>query len=352
MTKQGGFAVLAVLGGMVFALSITEAVTRVPFPNRIKSSWLEITPRGYVVNQRSVTAHHAWEGAFIRYDFSAQRTRGEEPEAIPQKKVFAFGDSFTFGLHLDESQTFIAHLNQRLRTSSDPTAWRILNAGVGGTGFADWVAYLEEEGHRLSMDAIWIVHNYNDFERMVAKHLYRMRDGDLHPSRRWRQTWIKDLLDRSALWRAVQERSVIASLLQDVMMNSVFYVEEVDPSRDIDASQEHAVVLAAALYDRLVALSQRLGVPVFVTTTGFITSDRLSTLDAAVFRALPSVLAERGIPAVDLTPLLLERGEGSLEAFQLRGDTHPNPEGAYHIADLLWHHVFAPDIFPSFRERP
>lgn len=339
------FALVAVLGGLAVGLVLAEVLVRVFFSDRIKSTWLEMPERGYIVNQAHVTALHTWNDRSLRYRFSGQRTRGDEPDALPGKKVFAFGDSFTFGLLVEENQTFIAHLNSKLSSVQGQETWQIVNAGVGGSGFADWVAYLEEEGGSLSIDAIWIVHNYDDFARMLAKNLYVIEGDSLVESRRWRQTRFKTVLDASSLWRFMQENSVLCSLLQDYFWNRFYFVDEVGVQSYSDA---YAVQLATALYDRLVVVSERFQVPLFVSSSGFVTPDRVKGVNAAVFRALPGILADRGIPAIDITPHLLQQGGGSLESFVIPGDTHPNEVATAQMAALYWRLLFAPDIFPSF----
>ncbi len=84
----------------------------------------------------------------------------EKPEGV--KRVLVFGDSFVFGLGVDQENLFTTHLEQFLDRSTD-RSHRVLNMGVSGYSTDQQLILLVELGLRLAPDVVVLVMCDNDF---------------------------------------------------------------------------------------------------------------------------------------------------------------------------------------------
>lgn len=89
--------------------------------------------------------------------------RGKE-EYLPtsSQTVLAIGDSTTFGLGVDDSETWPAQLQALLRQAS-PDA-QVLNAGVTGYSLLQSFIYLENHGFGFSPETVVLTCGSNDFD--------------------------------------------------------------------------------------------------------------------------------------------------------------------------------------------
>jgi hypothetical protein len=84
----------------------------------------------------------------------------EKPEGV--KRVLVFGDSFVFGLGVDEENLFTTHLEQFLDRSTE-RRHQVLNMGVSGYSTDQQLILLEELGLKLAPDVVVLVMCDNDF---------------------------------------------------------------------------------------------------------------------------------------------------------------------------------------------
>ncbi len=343
--KHTLFALIVVTFSFFMALLAVEAYLRIANHAPVKSTWLEMHERGFMMNRSDMSALHTHDDIRVRYQLSPQRTRGSEVDEN-RTNIWVFGDSFTFGLLLQESDTYLHHLNRFASREHPDSDVHFVNAGVGGTGLADWVAFLETYGHTYPIDGILFLHNYDDFERMIAKNLYILDNSELRTSKRWEETPLKQRLDNNRLWVWIQERSRLASYLQTLLWNTSYFTDVTEyrlpeypmpPSFTTETDfLNYTTALTGRLYVETSRIADELEIPFWVSTTGFIHDDIHNDINGFVFSHLPDLLESAGVYYEDISPKLSELVEGDYDRIRIPRDSHPNPEGASLIARLLW----------------
>jgi hypothetical protein len=148
--------VLAALMGLVFAVAIAEAGLR------IWSTWVAqsdrmdpgLIQRDPILGWRLTPS---WSGQHSHHDFSARYSIGpdgfrHDPHALPPTNgwIAVVGDSFTFGLGVQDDQTFCSLLNQQ---STRPFA----NFGIPGFSTDQEILLVEREILRMKPAEILLV---------------------------------------------------------------------------------------------------------------------------------------------------------------------------------------------------
>lgn len=90
------------------------------------------------------------------------------------RRILLLGDSFTYGVGVDDEQTFAARL-ERILDSTDATT-EVINAGVGGTGTDYALNFFLKAGRPLQPDLVALFFYWNDFGDN-AKHSFVLVDG-------------------------------------------------------------------------------------------------------------------------------------------------------------------------------
>lgn len=340
------FAATAMFLSAFAGLLIIEAALRIADRSPVKSTWLEMHERGFMMNRADTDGLHTYDDIRVRYHLSPQRTRGA---AVNEKdiNIWVFGDSFTFGLLLQEEDSFVHQLNEQVKEAAPESGIRFINAGIGGTGLADWLAFLETYGDELPIDGLLFVQNYDDFARAVSKNLYVIDDaGKLQESRRWREREMKQTLDESRVWKQLQEHSRLFSYLQTLLWNK-YYFEDVTAEQEgvpnpfsefetLDDYHAYTLRIMPLLYARLARFTEERQFPLWITTSGFIGKEEAAEVNDKVFAELPAIANSLDLYYDDITPELSSRINDDYNAIRIPGDTHPNPTGAALIGKLLW----------------
>lgn len=99
---------------------------------------------------------------------------GEVSRAKPPgvSRVLVTGDSYVFGVGVDESNLMTSHL-ERLLNASGGSRWEVLNLGVRGYSTDQEYLLFEELGLRLGPDIVVLVMCDNDFDWNVVDFVYR-----------------------------------------------------------------------------------------------------------------------------------------------------------------------------------
>ena len=95
-----------------------------------------------------------WSEFTTRARINALGIRGPEigPRRPGVRRVLVLGDSFTFGTGVEEDEAFPARIAAELTRAGTPAEG--INAGIGGYGVPDEVAWFEHYGMRLHPDLI------------------------------------------------------------------------------------------------------------------------------------------------------------------------------------------------------
>lgn len=197
-----------------------------------------------------------------------------EPKPAGVRRVLVLGDSFAFGVGVDEAHLLSSVLERRLNAAL-PGVHEVVNLGVAGYATDQELLLLRRLGPRLSPDGIVLVLCDNDLDgnRLDFAYLryYKPRFAlgadsrpvlDALPVRRLGpgqrvKLW---LAERSNLWNALRSRRSELAPLQAAL--GWFQVGEAR------ASADDPIELAAALVRAIREEAERLGAPLVVISTG------------------------------------------------------------------------------------
>ncbi|PWB74841.1 MAG: hypothetical protein C3F15_07315 [Holophagae bacterium] len=253
-----------------------------------------------------------------RYRVSSLGLRGGE--LSPQRpaggqRVVVLGDSFAFGLGVDEDETFAAQLEALLRR--DGRRVEVANLGVPGYHTGQELAWLERAGFALDPDLVVLLYYGNDEigEAFQYDPTFRVLYGDALPV----PYRLKGVLARSAIYRWLA-RADIGRLRRRGDLSSLgsrhWPVTEDRLERLFRACAERDTPLIVANLPLLWS-SQALADP---AGPGYENSDRVNRL------------AERdGVPLVDLRPVLLARRLAPGDDFLRRLLISPDPPQDHHL---------------------
>ncbi|MDJ0867404.1 MAG: GDSL-type esterase/lipase family protein [Myxococcota bacterium] len=130
-----------------------------------------------------------------------------EPKQPGELRILSLGESGTFGIGVDDDQTYSARLEAVLRERLPDRRVTVLNAGVPAWSSFQSRLYLEVRGLALEPDVVLFSHEFNDYLPASLRtgggtEADAVRsDRQLHQSR------------RSALWRSLQRRSALVRFI-------------------------------------------------------------------------------------------------------------------------------------------
>ena len=154
------------LGG-VLALGATEIALRVIDP--LGFNYLTEMKRYIGMRQDDPTLVYTQprdqtvelDGVTVRFNELGLRGAPIGPKAPGEKRVLFLGDSVVFGWGVEEPETFVDGLAQRL-SEADGATWRGINAGVCSYNSEQEERYLRERGFALEPDLVVLVFIDND----------------------------------------------------------------------------------------------------------------------------------------------------------------------------------------------
>jgi lysophospholipase L1-like esterase len=291
------------------------------------------------------------------------------PKPDDLRRVLVMGDSFVFGVGVNNSHTFPARLEQRLNKTAGEALPRfeVVNAGCPGWGTENALAFYRKVGVELDPDLVVVCFYRNDLKDNMRRLVYQLRDGVLSHEPDTRYGRVKRLVDRLPGYRFLAERSHLVNLFRRVVSQwltqphrerrlppSVRDVENPSPTpsptppivieyveNPIPGGPEIPAYLAgqtrvfAALVEGFLETAARDGVPVLlVLLPGLHDCYPEPARDYTAVQTAARYWNERGAPrAIDLRPLFLEKE--NIEAFFLPSDGHYSVEGNALVAELL-----------------
>ncbi|MHC1791357.1 GDSL-type esterase/lipase family protein [Solidesulfovibrio sp.] len=103
---------------------------------------------------------------------NAHGFRGRRPAGPARSdnslRVLCLGDSFTYGVGVDDGQTFPALLEASLQTRFPDRTVEVINAGVPFYDLIDELSYYRDKGRRLAPDVVVVQFYINDLEAMAG----------------------------------------------------------------------------------------------------------------------------------------------------------------------------------------
>ena len=330
-------------------LLLGEVLARLILPQDKMVTWIEMHKEGFVMNQSRGTAFQELDDRRADYRFNKHRLRGGEISS-DKVNVLTIGDSFTFGLLLNEKNTYVHHLQQKA-DALFPDSIQFLNAAVGGSGLADWPKWLEHFGEALNPDYVIYFMNYKDINRALSKNLYVFDENEpdsLIKSQRWEpKTFLRNLGQKN-WYRWLQAHSELANIAVKVLWKYAYFEDvtyNFDPEKSkvpipslnsFDENSEYSTRLANALLNRIDYWCDLNGCQFIIVNTGFFEKENLSMYDQKFYDWLQKPEQKTDMTYFDNIECVLSRIDSTLDEIRIPGDSHPNEEGAEIIADCTW----------------
>ncbi|WP_234567475.1 SGNH/GDSL hydrolase family protein [Rhodohalobacter sp. 614A] len=339
--------ILLVLAGIILAFILAEILVRVFLPQNKMVTWIEMHPRGFMMNQSDIEALHEFDDRTLRYQFNEWGLRGNKKIQQDDINILLLGDSFTFGLLLNQQATYASLLQDRLHANFPSADFQILNGGIGGTGLADWPGWLNQKGESISPDIIILYLNYMDVDRALSKNLYVVEDSKLQNSIRWKPRKIFMSLGRMGWYRWLQEHSELTNILVKLAWRDLYFSDQTDnfsqqnsqvlipPADAFDPKSGYSLQLAKLLTEQLQIWCEQNGCRFILTTTGFFDENSTGAHTFSYYKSLVNETPEN-IYFFDNTPCVHEQTQGDFDNIRIPGDSHPNERGAQIIADCSW----------------
>jgi lysophospholipase L1-like esterase len=326
--------------GIAISLAILEIGVRVLAPQKRAgiciTTWDRVAGTRNIPGARGVARTPEYE---MRMSINSHGLRDREiPYAKPDgvRRILCLGDSYTFGYGVQAAQTYAKLVEDRLRADTEPEVrWEVINAGVGSTGTAHQLAYLTSEGIRYAPDIVTLCFcPANDFWENITSGLFTLAGDSLlqHEAPRTAGRKIQRLTKFIPFYNSLVAHSQLLNLLR-YRISALHYR---DLARNDPDDEDVPAVLQRRdhLTRRLLARMQE-----FCRTRGcdFVLVVIPPPADTDLprrTRELTAFAADRGIPCLDLGPIMAAaEARGAQLIFP--HDGHWNAEGHRLVADAL-----------------
>jgi lysophospholipase L1-like esterase len=337
---------------LIVGLTLVEIGIRLLAPQPMNGSVFEYAPRGYNVLKSKGTAPFEVGASKGVYHLTSPHLRGMPPPANAVR-ILVLGDSFTFGVGLAEEDTYVARLQRKINTVHGAGRVALLNAGIGGSGTAEHLAFLEDFGDEIAPRAVIVFVSIDDFNRAQRSGLYNLRSTDSFvldeaalPTRP-----LKILVQDSDIYNFVIQHVHIAQLIRRVVIGLVFPsypapeslpAKELKSMNSTSADQQR---LVRALFRRMKAWCDLRGVKLAVVNNGW-----------QSYNWLPELLVSERISAFDAAPQVQSVIGSDPASYIIQGDGHPNAKGSAVVAEAVWpfveNFIGNSEVLSGFGTRP
>ncbi len=273
--------------------------------------------------------------------------RGEEPSFGPTRRVAAvFGDSFTFGMGVENHETFTAAVRARLA----PSGWEVLNTGVPTYGPAQEFGVYEDLCRRHRIDTVILQLFQNDVIDQERPPEYGVYQGILYqhvPATWWEKAgaWV---LRRSELLAQVKfhiGRRGSDSRMPDYL-SAGFEREAASEIRSTTALLERWCARARERHQRMIVLyiprSEQVEPQWQPQIERWRREGKQVDLDAAHRSLAAFVKSRTDVSYVDVVEAFRADYRRGGPPLYLSGDLHTNAVGHRRIAGLLINELAGP----------
>jgi lysophospholipase L1-like esterase len=322
-----------VVGSFIASLVLAEIVVRLFSPQPMNGSVYENTLRGYAVNRSKGTVLFSIGANKGVYHFTSPHLRGIKSPQAAEERILVLGDSFTFGAGLSEEDTYVSRLQKKINAAFGVDRIALLNAGIGGSGSAEHLAFLEDFGGDIAPRAVIVFISIDDFNRAERSPLYRLRqpdtleldDGTIPTNALVR--FLHRLGAGSDIYNYIIEHLHIAQLVRRTVILA-FFSPSAGPATarpDDTRSSSEQQRLVRAIFKRMKTWCDVHGAKLVVINNGWRTYDWL-----------PALLSSENITFFDAASQVQPLIKRDLAAYTIMGDGHPNAKGAMLVADAVW----------------
>jgi len=280
----------------------------------------------------------------------------EKPDGV--KRILVFGDSFVFGVGVDQSHLFSTRLEELLNASSS-RRFEVINMGVSGYSTDQEYLLFRELGKALDPDLVILVVCYNDYFGNSTDFIYlkyykpyfamdgrgrlELRNVEVPRLSRWQRVKVW-LGQESQLWNSMRSRRSDVPLLR----GAFDFFQIAVPNRTTDRE----VALTAAIIRDFHREAKESGIPLLVTTTAG--GGGVDEPDGSFRRRdleLEKLLAQEDIEYLDLWPTLVRaRQEDPEKHWGFPGNTHWNIDAHRVAAEAVYERLKANGLAEALHE--
>lgn len=176
---------LLLLGACGFALVMLEGVIRIVAPQPVSGVMYSARPEFGFWIKGGLDKARFQSDARKTYQVTTTEAgyRMDEPVAIPKPKgvtrVLVLGDSFTFGVGVENDETFCHFAEEWLRQKAPGRRWEVVNAGCPGWGTENMLGFWRHRGEMLEPDVVVMAFFRNDLIDNRREMVYRVRAGQV-----------------------------------------------------------------------------------------------------------------------------------------------------------------------------
>ena len=206
-----------------------------------------------------------------RWTVNSQGFRGAADHAVPKpngtRRVVMLGDSFTFGLGVDDDESYPARVQHSLETRCPTTPTDVVNAGVGGYGTSHAAALLEDRAVELQPDLIVYGFFTNDPVDDQVHGLHTLEEGALrrNPPSAQDMSRAKALVDKIPGYDWLIRNSTLVAWVRHQYFLARARRQAPGPSPDgTPVSEPGNLLLTQRLVERMAEVSKALSAPFLV----------------------------------------------------------------------------------------
>ncbi len=187
LRKKIIFAMIPLAFVSMLAVLGLEFFIRAVRPQPLSPPLYRVTDWGYAIKPNLKNAHvESDDGAEYLLSTDALGLRNPDARATSPKpdnthRVLILGDSYTFGVGVEQTETFPA-LTEKILNTSGTLKYQVINAGTPGWGTQNQLAFWREKGKAMQPDTVVIAYYQNDLDDNLRYPLFTVADGKAIPN--------------------------------------------------------------------------------------------------------------------------------------------------------------------------
>ena len=215
------YRIIALLLGFSVALGAAEMAVRVWRPQEVGPSRFAFDRELGEIPVPRQKGQRSYPGVYeFNYSNNSQGFRGSReygPKQPGSFRLLLLGDSFTYGIGVNDDQTFACHLEQSLRQHQPAT--EVINAGCAGKGTDYALKLFQTRGAKLQPEVTVLCFFPNDFQDNARGEYYDLKPRGGLQVKSLAREGLKAVLFQLPGYNWLISRSQAANLVKQAMVD-------------------------------------------------------------------------------------------------------------------------------------
>ncbi len=207
------------LFSVLFACAIGEVALRCFFPQKLGTQQfsshkdLGLLP---VPNQKGFYQYPGVYDYTYTNDASARRITSKDKVTNYEKTVMLIGDSFTYGIGVNDQETFAFQLQNKLKSDGI----QIVNCGTPGKGTDYALKYYQVFKEEVKPDVVIYMSHFNDLQDNFREYYYERNEGSTLKEKKFDAAFYdrKKSISKSSVYRWFGRNSHLFSLVKSFVV--------------------------------------------------------------------------------------------------------------------------------------